>query len=45
MGDGHTIDVAEILAIKLRSSFCAIGCVKPNADYYIDSEIRDQELT
>ena len=44
VGDSHVRDVAERLAIKLRSSFLTIGYVKPNADYYIDSEIRDQEL-
>ena len=44
VGDSHIRDVAERLAIKLRSSFLTIGYVKPNGDYYIDSEIRDQEL-
>jgi len=44
VGDSHIRDVAERLAIKLRSSFRTIGYVKPNAEYYIDSEIRDQEL-
>jgi len=44
VGDSYIRDVAEILAIRLQSSFSTIGYVKPNADYYIDSEIRDQEL-
>jgi hypothetical protein len=47
VGDSHIRDVVERLAIKLRSSFRTN--VKPNGrlrlkQYYIDSEIRDQEL-
>ena len=46
VGHSHIRDVAERLAIKLRSSFRTIGYVKPNADlnnitWTVKSEIKN----